>query len=118
MIITSLVFFHFFAYLYIISINAEKEQYPLILVDGKRAPRLSPLSFHINNVTDSGCMNCHSSNQKFSLDSKLIIPIATEDLEQVARRPLHSGLIADKLINMLNIIPPSINDCLDEIITR
>ena len=56
--------------LYIISINAEKEQYPLILVDGKRAPRLSPLSFHINNVTDSGCMNCHSSNQKFSLDSK------------------------------------------------
>ena len=39
-------------------------------MDGKRAPRLSPLSFHINNVTDSGCMNCHSSNQKFSLDSK------------------------------------------------
>ena len=56
--------------------------------------------------------------EKFSLDSKLIIPIATEDLEQVAKRPLHSGLIADKLINMLNIIPPSINDCLDEIITR
>ena len=56
--------------------------------------------------------------EKFSLDSKLIIPIPTEDLEQVAKRPLHSGLIADKLINMLNIIPPSINDCLDEIITR
>lgn len=56
--------------------------------------------------------------EKFSLDSKLIIPIATEDLKQVAKRPLYSGLIADKLINMLNIIPPSINDCLDEIITR
>ena len=56
--------------------------------------------------------------EKFSLDSKLIIPIPTEDLEQVAKRPLHSGLITDKLINMLNIIPPSINDCLDEIINR
>ena len=70
MIITSIVLFHFFVYSYIISRNAEKDQYPLILVDGKRAPRLSPLSFHINNQTDSGCMNCHSSNQKFSLDSK------------------------------------------------
>ena len=56
--------------------------------------------------------------EKFSLDSKLIKPIVTEDLEQIAKRPLHSGLIADKLINMLDIIPPSINDCLDEIINR
>ena len=70
MIITSIVLFHFFVYSYIISRNAEKGQYPLIFVDGKKAPRLSPLSFHINNETDSGCMNCHSSNQKFSLDSK------------------------------------------------
>ena len=70
MIITSIVLFNFFVCSYIISRNAEKDQYPLILVDGKRAPRLSPLSFHINNETDSGCMSCHSSNQKFSLDSK------------------------------------------------
>ena len=55
--------------------------------------------------------------EKFSLDSSLITPILTEELEQIARRPLQSGLIADKLINMLEVIPPSINDCLDEIIS-
>ena len=54
--------------------------------------------------------------EKFSLDSSLITPILTEELDQIARRPLQSGLIADKLINMLEVIPPSINDCLDEII--
>ena len=55
--------------------------------------------------------------EKFSLDSSLITPILTEELDQVATRPLQSGLIADKLINMLEVIPPSINDCLDEIIS-
>lgn len=55
--------------------------------------------------------------EKFSLDSSLIKPILTEELDQIARRPLQSGLIADKLINMLDVIPPSINDCLDEIIS-
>ena len=55
--------------------------------------------------------------EKFSLDSSLITPILTEELDQIARRPLQSGLIADKLINMLEVIPPSINDCLDEIIS-
>ena len=55
--------------------------------------------------------------EKFSLDSSLITPILTEELNQIARRPLQSGLIADKLINMLDVIPPSINDCLDEIIS-
>ena len=55
--------------------------------------------------------------EKFSLDSSLITPILTEELDQIATRPLRSGLIADKLINMLEVIPPSINDCLDEIIS-
>ena len=55
--------------------------------------------------------------EKYSLDSSLIKPILTEELDQIARRPLQSGLIADKLINMLEVIPPSINDCLDEIIS-
>jgi len=55
--------------------------------------------------------------EKFSLDSSLIKPILTEELDQIARRPLQSGLIANKLINMLDVIPPSINDCLDEIIS-
>ena len=55
--------------------------------------------------------------EKFSLDSSLITPILTEELDQIATRPLQSGLIADKLINMLEVIPPSINDCLDEIIS-
>ena len=55
--------------------------------------------------------------EKYSLDSSLIKPILTEELDQIARRPLQSGLIADKSINMLEVIPPSINDCLDEIIS-
>ena len=55
--------------------------------------------------------------EKYSLDSSLIKPILTEELDQIARRPLQSGLIADKLINMLEVIPPSINNCLDEIIS-
>ena len=54
--------------------------------------------------------------KKFSLDESLIKPILTSELNQPARRPLQSGLSTEKLVNMLDIIPPSINDCLDEII--
>ena len=54
--------------------------------------------------------------KKFSLDESLIKPILTSELNQPARRPLQSGLSTEKLVNMLDIIPPSIDDCLDEII--
>ena len=54
--------------------------------------------------------------KKFSLNESLIKPVITSELNQPARRPLQSGLSTEKLVNMLNIIPPSIDDCLDEII--
>ena len=54
--------------------------------------------------------------KKFSLNESLIKPVITSELNQPARRPLQSGLSTEKLVKMLNIIPPSIDDCLDEII--
>lgn len=54
--------------------------------------------------------------KKFSLNESLIKPVLTSELNQPARRPLQSGLSTEKLVNMLDIIPPSIEDCLDEII--
>ena len=54
--------------------------------------------------------------KKFSLNESLIKPVLTSELNQPARRPLQSGLSTEKLVNMVDIIPPSIDDCLDEII--
>tara|TARA_Y100001970_G_scaffold238869_1_gene300386 strand:- start:232 stop:1098 length:867 start_codon:yes stop_codon:yes gene_type:complete len=54
--------------------------------------------------------------KKFSLNKDLIKPILTSELNQPANRPLQSGLISEKLVNILDIIPPSIDECLDEII--
>ena len=54
--------------------------------------------------------------KKFSLNESLIKPVLTSELNQPARRPLQSGLSTENLVNMLNIIPPSIDECLDEII--
>ena len=54
--------------------------------------------------------------KKFSLNKDLIKPILTSELNQPANRPLQSGLKTEKLVNILDIIPPSIDECLDEII--
>ena len=56
--------------------------------------------------------------EKYSLKSSLIKSITTEELSQDADRPLQSGLITDKIVKMLNIIPPSIDDCLNAIIEK
>lgn len=65
--------FSFFALGFIIlwfraSSNPSEDIHPLILVDGKKAPRLTPLSFHIETNTDSGCMSCHQINKNFTLE--------------------------------------------------
>ena len=49
------------------------DAYPLILVDGKVAPRLSPLPFHIENSLESNCLNCHQSEKNFTLNNKKYI---------------------------------------------
>ena len=50
--------------------------------------------------------------KKFDLDEKLIQPISTENLNQIAKRPLKSGLINEKLENILNVEAPSVDECL------
>jgi len=56
--------------------------------------------------------------EKFSLDASLIKPILTKDLKQIAPRPLQSGLVTARLVKILDVVPPSINDCLDELIKK
>ena len=51
----------------------------------------------------------------FNLKSDLIKKISTSQLRQVAPRPLNGGLDQSKLKKYLNIIPPSIKNCLDAI---
>jgi len=48
----------------------------------------------------------------FNLDHTLIKPILTKDLNQIAKRPLKSGLISKKLENILNVSSPKIDECL------
>ena len=56
--------------------------------------------------------------EKYSLDDSLINPITTKELGQLAPRPLNSGLIADKLIKVLDVAQPSIDECLNKIILK
>ena len=51
----------------------------------------------------------------FSLKTSLIKPILTEDLKQIAKRPLKSGLKTDFAQKILNLEPPTIEECLDSI---
>ena len=53
--------------------------------------------------------------KKFNLNEKLINPVSTADLNQAAKRPLNSGLISEKLKNILNVEAPSIDECLKDI---
>ena len=52
----------------------------------------------------------------YKLDTNLISPILTKELNQMALRPLSSGLKSDKLLKVLDIYQPSINECLKKII--
>ena len=53
---------------------------------------------------------------KFSLQSNLIEPIKTEELNQVAPRPLNGGLDTTLAQDLLRLEPPQIDDCLNQII--
>ena len=54
--------------------------------------------------------------EESSLNSSLIKPILTKDLGQIAPRPLKSGLVNEKIIKILGIVAPTIDDCLKEIL--
>ena len=51
----------------------------------------------------------------FELDSDLIRPILTSELNQAASRPLKSGLRTQKVQNELSIVPPSVEKSLIQI---
>ena len=51
----------------------------------------------------------------YKLETGLISPKSTEELGQVAPRPLKSGLLSDKIVEALKIKQPSINECLKQI---
>lgn len=56
--------------------------------------------------------------EKFELDQKLIHPISTKELNQPAARPLMSGLKSNKLIGLLKVVQPTIDNCLNKIIDK
>ena len=51
----------------------------------------------------------------FDLDSSLIMPITSDQLNQIAPRPKKSGLYTKKIESKLGIIPQSVETCLNEI---
>ncbi len=51
----------------------------------------------------------------FNLDSSLIMPISSDQLNQTAPRPRKSGLITKKIESKLGIIPQSVETCLNQI---
>ena len=51
----------------------------------------------------------------YNLETELINPKSTEELEQVAPRPLKSGLLSDRILQVLDLKQPSINECLNQI---
>tara|TARA_B100000242_G_scaffold7923_1_gene5233 strand:+ start:32 stop:892 length:861 start_codon:yes stop_codon:yes gene_type:complete len=54
--------------------------------------------------------------RSYKLDTNLISPILSKELDQIAPRPLNSGLKSHKLLKVLDIYQPSINECLKKII--
>ena len=51
----------------------------------------------------------------FDLNSSLIMPITSDQLNQIAPRPRKSGLYTKKIESKLGIIPQSVETCLNEI---
>ena len=71
------------------------------------------------HYADSGIMSRFDFAQLianvFNLDSDLIKPILTSDLNQTAPRPLNSGLRTQKIKNELSIYPPDVKESLKSI---
>ena len=88
------------------------------------------ISLVIKNIIDTGLNGLYNYGDKdfmtrydfailisrvFNLDESLIKPISTLSLNQIANRPLKSGLITKKIESSLGIVPNSVENCLREI---
>ena len=74
-----MIFFMFFIsalLIILLSQFLEKEEanYPLIIVNGKVAPRLSPIFFHTEKSSESECVNCHMSPREILYKEKIFVP--------------------------------------------
>jgi dTDP-4-dehydrorhamnose reductase len=88
------------------------------------------ISFIINKVIDNSIIGLYNYGDKdfmsrydfailiskiFNLDENLINPINTSNLNQIAERPLKSGLKTEKIESRLGIVPSSVENCLRKI---
>ena len=88
------------------------------------------ISLVIKNIIDSGLNGLYNYGDKdfmsrydfailisrvFNLDESLIKPTRTSSLNQIANRPLKSGLITKKIESSLTIVPNSVENCLRQI---
>ena len=88
------------------------------------------ISAIINNIVDIGLTGLYNYGDKdfmsrydfailiskvFNLDKTLIKPINTSNLNQIAKRPLKSGLKTEKIESRLGIVPNSVENCLIKI---
>ena len=76
-------------------------------------------TFGLYHYADNGIMSRFEFAQLiakvFGLDSDLIKPILTSELDQIASRPLKSGLSTQKIENELLIQPPNVKESLKSI---
>ena len=56
--------------------------------------------------------------KNYNLKTELINPKSTKEMGQVAPRPLKSGLQSDRIVKILDINQPSINECLNQILLK
>ena len=88
------------------------------------------ISLVIKNIIDTGLNGLYNYGDKdfmsrydfailisrvFNLDESLIKPTSTSSLNQIANRPLKSGLITKKIESSITIVPNSVENCLREI---
>ena len=88
------------------------------------------ISFIINKIIDNSIIGLYNYGDKdfmsrydfailiskiFNLDENLIKPINTSNLNQIAERPLKSGLKTEKIESRLGIVPSSVENCLRKI---
>ena len=88
------------------------------------------ISFIINKIIDNSIIGLYNYGDKdfmsrydfailiskiFNLDENLIKPINTSNLNQIAERPLKSGLKTEKIESRLGIVPNSVENCLRKI---
>ena len=75
--------------------------------------------FGLYHYADKGIMNRYDFAiliaKSFDLDQQLIKPITSSELNQLAPRPMKSGLLTKLIEQQLEIEPPSVESCLENI---